>query len=196
MMHIRPALYAGLGLVLVLSGCNSSKKSAVDPKQFTLEIDKYRKEQTALIDSTNSNDARLNRTLNEINARVDKLQQANDQLTAELAAYKELPDVRQEIIPEVMSRFQIVNQAQDQFVKSIRDSVTLRATATQDTMTTRIASMQSMLSEHMAFVQFVATEQDSINRVFANKIDSRPWYVSFMGKWEDRQRARKAAANP
>ena len=88
-----------------------------------------------------------------------------------------------------------MSQAQDQFVKSIRDSITMRATATQDTMTTRIASMQNMLNEHMAFVQFVATEQDSINRVFANKIDSRPWYVSFMGKWEDRQRAHKSV-NP
>jgi vacuolar-type H+-ATPase subunit I/STV1 len=193
MMHIRPAVYAGLGIVFVLSGCQ--KKSAVDPKQFAVEINKYREEQTALIDSTNANDARLNRTLNEINARVDKLQQINDQLTAELAAYKELPDVRLEIIPEVTSRFQIVNQAQDQFVKSIRDSITTRATATQDTMTARIAVMQSMLNEHMAFVQFVAVEQDSINRVFANKIDSRPWYVSFMGKWEDRQRAHRAA-NP
>ena len=193
MMHIRPAVYAGLGIVFVLSGCQ--KKSAVDPKQFAVEINKYREEQTALIDSTNANDARLNRTLNEINARVDKLQQINDQLTAELAAYKELPDVRLEIIPEVTSRFQIVNQAQDQFVKSIRDSITMRATATQDTMTARIAVMQNMLNEHVAFVQFVATEQDSINRMFANRIDSRPWYVSFMGKWEDRQRAHRAA-NP
>jgi len=194
MTHIRPALCAGLGVLFVLSGCQ--KKSTVDPKQFTVEINKYREELTALIDSTNAGDARLNRTLNEINARVDKLQQGNDQLTAELAAYKELPDVRLEIIPEVTSRFQIVNQAQDQFVKSIRDSITLRATATQDTMTARIAIMQNMLGEHMAFVQFVATEQDSINRVFANRIDSRPWYVSFMGKWEDRQRAHKSASNP
>ena len=194
MMHIRPAVYAGLGIVFVLAGCQK-KEAAVDPKQFAVEINKYREEQTALIDSTNAIDARLNHTLNEINARVDKLQQSNDQLTAELAAYKELPDVRLEIIPEVTSRFQIVSTAQDQFVKSIRDSVTMRATATQDTMTARIASMQNMLNEHMAFVQFVATEQDSINRVFANKIDSRPWYVSFMGKWEDRQRAHKSA-NP
>ena len=190
MTHIRPALYAGLGIVFVLSGCQ--KKSAVDPKQFAVEINKYREEQTALIDSTNANDARLNRTLNEINARVDKLQQDNDQLVAELAAYKELPDVRQEIYPEILSRFQLVNERQGEFVKSIRDSITLRATATQDTMTARVAVMQNMLNEHMAFVQFVATEQDSINRVFANRIDSRPWYVSFMGKWEDRQRTHKA----
>jgi chromosome segregation ATPase len=192
MTHIRPAVYAGLGIVFVLSGCQ--KQSAVDPKQFAVEINKYREEQTALIDSTNANDARLNRTLNEINARVDKLQQANDQLTAELAAYKELPDVRNEIFPEVLSKYQIVGQAQEQWMKSIRDSIST-ATATQDTVTARIAAMQSQLNEHMAFVQFVATEQDSINRVFANKIDTRPWYVSFMGKWEDRQRAHKSA-NP
>ena len=192
MTHIRPAVYAGLGIVFVLSGCQ--KQSAVDPKQFAVEINKYREEQTALIDSTNSNDARLNRTLNEINARVDKLQQANDQLTAELVAYKELPDVRNEIFPEVLSKYQIVGQAQEQWMKSIRDSIST-ATATQDTVTARIAAMQNQLNEHMAFVQFVATEQDSINRVFANKIDTRPWYVSFMGKWEDRQRAHKSA-NP
>jgi vacuolar-type H+-ATPase subunit I/STV1 len=195
MTHIRPALYAGLGIVFVLSACNKSS-STVDPQQFSAEIAKYREEDMAKIDSTNAHDAALNRKLNEINARVDKLQEASDRLTAELTAYKELPDVRLEIIPEVTSRFQIVNQAQDQFVKSIRDSVTMRATATQDTMTTRIAVMQNILNEHMAFVQFVATEQDSINRVFANRIDSRPWYVSFMGKWEDRQRARKSAETP
>ncbi|HET9233924.1 MAG TPA: hypothetical protein VFP10_07285 [Candidatus Eisenbacteria bacterium] len=189
MTHIRPAILAGLGLLLVLPGC--SKKSSVDPKQFEVEITKYREESTALIDSVNAQNARLNRSLNEINARVDKLQQTNDQLNAEFTAYKDLPDIRLEIIPEVTARFGIVNQAQDQFVKSIRDSITLRATATEDTMKVRTTAMQSQLAEHMAFVQFVATEQDSINRVFASRIDSRPWYVSFMGKWEDRQRARR-----
>ena len=192
MMHIRPAVFAGLGIVCVLSGCK--KDPAVDPKVFAAEINKYRVEQTALIDSTNASDARLNSTLNQINARVDKLQQRADSLNAVLAAYQNVPDVRLEIIPEVTSRFQIVSNAQTQWMKSIRDSITA-ATASQDTVNARVAAMQNMLNEHMAFVQFVATEQDSINRVFANKIDTRPWYVSFMGKWEDRQRAHKSA-NP
>ena len=189
MTHIRPAVLAGLGLVLMLPGC--SKKSSIDPKQFQVEITKYREESTALIDSVNAQNAALNRSLNEINARVDKLQQTNDQLNAEFTAYKDLPDVRLEIIPQVNTQFTLLTQSQEQFVKSLRDSITLRATATEDTMKVRTAAMQSQLAEHMAFVQFVATEQDSINRVFANRIDSRPWYVSFMGKWEDRQRARR-----
>jgi len=189
MMHKRPAVFAGLGLMLVFWGCQ--KKSTVDPKQFQVEVTKYREESTALIDSVNSQNARLNRALNEINGRVDRLQEANDRLNAELTAYKELPDVRAEITPQVYAQFNLVSAAQEQFVKSIRDSITLRASAMDDTLEVRTSTMQSTLAEHMAFVQFVATEQDSVNRVFANRIDSRPWYVSFMGKWEDRQRARR-----
>ena len=187
MIHKRPALVAGLGLVLVFAGC----KKALDPKVFEAEMATYRETAKAQLDSLSAQNATLNKSLNEMNARVDKLQDANDRMAAELAAYKELPDMRLEIIPEVTSRFQLVSAAQDQFVKSLRDSVTLRATATQDTMQARVAGMQNMLAEHISFVQFVATEQDSINRVFANRFDSRPWYVSFMGKWEDMQRARR-----
>jgi hypothetical protein len=54
---------------------------------------------------------------------------------------------------------------------------------------TKVDTMEQDLAQHVAFVNFVATEQDSINRVFATRFDSRPWYQSYMGKWEDMQKA-------
>ena len=33
-------------------------------------------------------------------------------------------------------------------------------------------------------------------RLFASRIDSRPWYQSIIGKWEDKERAEAEASLP
>jgi hypothetical protein len=62
--------------------------------------------------------------------------------------------------------------------------------------TARLEEFKKKVDEHEEFVNFVTAQQDSINRVFATRLDSRPWYESILGKWEDMQRAREASSSP
>ena len=93
-----------------------------------------------------------------------------------------------EIITEVNTRFQAVGRKQDDFIAQINTRFEQRSTTIEDNLDSEVVDMEKMLNQHTTFAWFVATEQDSINRVFANRFDSRPWYESIIGKWEDRNR--------
>ena len=57
-----------------------------------------------------------------------------------------------------------------------------------------LLELEETLLEHASFVRFVTGEQDSINYIFAARFDSRPWYQSILGKWEDMERERNTSA--
>jgi chromosome segregation ATPase len=132
----------------------------------------------------------LNRKLNDMNQRVTELQESNDRLSAELANYATRPEeVKLEIIGEVNTRFAAMAKGHDDFVSQINQEFADRTTGIETDLDDQLAEMEKTLSQHSAFVQFVAAEQDSINRVFATRFDSRPWYQSVLGKWDDMGRS-------
>jgi chromosome segregation ATPase len=188
MRHKIPALLVGLVLISALGGCGG--------RDFETELINFRDRSRAQLDVMKKQNELLNRKLNDMNARLDKLQESNDRLSAELTSYVTRPEeVKLEIITEVNTRFSAAAKNQEDFFTQVNTAFDDRTTATQDTLNTKMAAMEADLLDHSAFVKFVATAQDSINRVFASRFDSRPWYQSFMGKWEDRERTR-ASGNP
>lgn len=132
----------------------------------------------------------LNRKVNKLQDSVEEASTVSKALREELSTYANRPDeVKLEIIEEVNSRFQAIGQSNEAFKAEVTEMFTTQAQNVNNRLDTTLAQMEKTLNNHTAFVQFVAAEQDSINRVFANRFDSRPWYQSIIGKWEDRERA-------
>ncbi len=132
----------------------------------------------------------LNRKVNKLQDSVDEAVEVSTALREELSTYANRPDeVKLEIIDEVNSRFQAIARSNEDFKAEVTEMFSTQAQAVNNRLDTTLADMEKTLNNHSAFVQFVAAEQDSINRVFANRFDSRPWYQSIIGKWEDRERA-------
>jgi hypothetical protein len=51
--------------------------------------------------------------------------------------------------------------------------------------------MERTLEAKDEFFRFVFSEQDSINMEFAARFESRPWYESVLGRWEEREQAER-----
>ena len=132
----------------------------------------------------------MNRKVNKLQESVDEATEISSDLRTELSTYANRPEeVKIEIIGEVNSRFGAILKSNEEFKAEVTEMFKQHREATETRLTESLTAMEKTLNNHTAFVQFVATEQDSINRVFANRFDSRPWYQSIIGKWEDRERA-------
>jgi len=173
-----------LGAVLVLSACEGTK-------DIELQLTNTRDNTKAQMDLLKKNHELVNRKLNDLNERIGKLQETNDRLSGDLATFASRPEeVKVEIIQEVNTRFEGVRREQAEFKQTVQDTVKARMERIDAGLQAKVEAMEKNLTQHSAFVEFVATEQDSINKVFANRFDSRPWYQSYMGKWEDMQKAK------
>ncbi len=176
-------MLAVLGVSVALTGCQANREMQAE----LVNLKSSTKKQLDLLKQQNEF---LNRKLNTLINKVDDLSASNDKLSTELSTYANRPEeVKLEIISEVNTRFAAIAEKQNQFQSQMQDQFKQETDKLQDQMDTQLAEMQKTLNKHTAFVKFVAAEQDSINRVFANRFDSRPWYQSIIGKWEDRERA-------
>lgn len=172
-----------LGALLFLTGCQANREMQAE----VVNLKASTKKQLDLLKRQNEF---LNRKLNTMTAKVDELTKKTDDLSAELTTYINRPDeVKIEIIEEVNTRFRAIAQQNDEFKADLMGQFQAKADAVDERLDTEMSEMDRLLNKHTTFVQFVAAEQDSINRVFANRFDSRPWYQSIIGKWEDRERA-------
>ena len=170
---------ASLGAAL--TGCQGNRE--LTQKVLTME-----KQSGAQFQLLKQHNEVLNRKVNRLNETVNDLTKMNSELSEELATYANRPDeVKIEIISEVNTRFGAIASDLESFKTNLTENVDERFSAMDQKMETDFTEMTRVLDHHTAFVEFVSAEQDSINRVMANKIDSRPWYQSIVGKWEDQQ---------
>jgi cell division protein FtsB len=186
-MERRLITLAILGVTLATTGCQKQREM----EQELLDLSQKVPRQFQLLKQQNEF---LNRKVNTLNEKVEELTKSNATLSEELATYANRPDeVKLEIISEVNSRLLAAAKDQTDFKARMEEKINAKFTEVDERMDEEFAEMQVTLTHHTEFVQFVATEQDSLNRVIANRIDSRPWYQSIIGKWEDRER--EAAAS-
>jgi len=179
-----------LGLSLATSGCQQQRQMQADLMNLQQSVPK----QFQLLKQQNEF---LNRKVNTLNEKVEELTKANSTLSEELATYANRPDeVKIEIIKEVNTRFAAIAKAQSEFEANVTQTLDSRNAEITEKLDTEFADMNKVLDHHTAFVKFVASQQDSINRVFANRMDSRPWYESIIGKWDDRERAEATSDTP
>jgi len=169
-----------------LTGCQQTREMQAD----LINLKQKSNKQFTLLKQQNEF---MNRKVNTLNDKVEDLTKMNVTLSEELATYANRPDeVKIEIINEVNTRFAAIAKAQEDFKTNLTADVKAHNEKIETEMDAQFADMKKVLENHTSFVQFVAAEQDSINRVFANRFDSRPWYQSIIGKWDDKQRAEKA----
>ena len=174
--------FAGL---TALTGCQQTREMEAE----LINLKQKTNKQFTLLKQQNEF---MNRKVNTLNEKVEDLTKMNGTLSEELATYANRPDeVKMEIIAEVNTRFASIAKAQEDFKNNLTKDVTEHNTKIEEKLETEFTDVRKVLENHTSFVQFVAAEQDSINRVFANRFDSRPWYQSIIGKWDDRERARK-----
>lgn len=181
----------GLSLsALLLVGCQGDREM----KAKVLTMEQRTGKQFNLLKQQNEF---MNRKVNSLNEKVEELTERNSELSEELATYANRPDeVKLEIIQEVNTMRAAMATDMEMFKSQLTKSVDDRFTQMQERRDTEFADMRKTLNHHTEFVQFVAAEQDSINRLFANRIDSRPWYQSIIGKWEDKERADAESSLP
>lgn len=177
------SITAFLGVAILFAGCGADREMQAE----LVNLKSSTKKQLDLLKQQNQF---LNRKLNTVNEKVDELTELTTNLRAELSTYANRPEeVKLEIINEVNTRFAAIAKNQDEFKEQVQTAFQDQSKKINDDLATELEAMNKTLNKHTAFVQFVASEQDSINRVFANRFDSRPWYQSIIGKWEDRERA-------
>jgi hypothetical protein len=127
----------------------------------------------------------LEQKVAQIEAKVVAAEEVDRKLSRGLAAYVARPlGVKKEILDEVDTRAEATSAAQDAYRASIQsriDQADSRFTTHLDQETSRA---RQTLADEERFFRFVFTEQDSVNRVFAARFDSRPWYESVLGRWE------------
>ena len=187
MTRHRLTLLFGASCLLVMTGC--SQNSGVRDELF-----RVRDRNKAQMDILKKSNELINRELNDLNEQVVKLTESNDRLSGDLTEFATRPEeIKLEIITEVNTRFGAMAKSQQAFMDQVNQNFETRDTEINEALTTDVAEMEATLVEHAAFVRFVSTEQDSINRVFAMRFDSRPWYQSIIGRYEDMQRAKEAA---
>ena len=179
------SLVAVLGVGVALSGCQGNRQM----QQDIVNLQNTTKKQLDLLKQQNEF---LNRKMNTVNTNVAALTQKTDDLSANLSTFANRPDeVKLEIISEVNTRFEAIAAQNKEFQGEVLANFSGQQEQIDKKLQTQIDLMTKTLDRHTEFVNFVASEQDSINRVFANRFDSRPWYQSIIGKWDDRERARK-----
>lgn len=163
----------------VLAGCQGNR-------ELKAEMVNVRDRANVQMDQLKKRNELLNRKLNDMADRVTQLQESNDRLSTELAQYATRPEeVKLEIITEVNTRFAAMAKGHDDFVTDINGRFQTKSEEIEADLDEQLSTIEETLLKHAAFVRFVSSEQDSINRVFANRFDSRPWYQSILGKWED-----------
>jgi DNA anti-recombination protein RmuC len=183
-------LFVIAGAAGVLAGCQGNQ-------ELRAEMINVRDRAAAEMDRMKKQNELLNRKLNDMNETVGKLQESNDRLSTELTNYATRPEeVKLEIISEVNTRFSAMSENQKEFMTQINEQFETTTAAIESDLDTRLAAISDTLNDHSMFVHFIASQQDSINRVFANRFDSRPWYESILGKWEDMKKTQNAAATP
>jgi archaellum component FlaC len=189
MKRLRPVFLAGVSLLLLQSGCSNK---GPDPA-FT----KLQEQSTEQLVALKKHHEILNKKLNRINERVGKLQKSHEKFSQDLATYVARPDtMTMLIVTEVNKRFSSVLENQVSFVDTVSSAVKKRMSEMEGKATVQLDEFKKQVDEHDQFVHFVTAQQDSINRVFAVRLDSRPWYESILGKWDDLQRAREAGSSP
>lgn len=174
-----------LGVGISLSGCQGNRQM----QQDLVNLQNTTKKQLDLLKQQNEF---LNRKMNTVNTNVAELTEATETLRAELATYANRPEeVKLEIISEVNTRFEAIAAQNKEFQAEVLTNFDTQRKDIDQRLQVQIDDMTKTLNKHTAFVKFVASEQDSINRVFANRFDSRPWYQSIIGKWDDMERTQK-----
>jgi hypothetical protein len=168
--------------VLVVAGCQGNREM----QQEVLNLRNTSRKQLDLLKRQNEF---LNRKVDKLSEQVDALSVSTERVSADLAAYAARPEeIKVEIVGEVNTIREGMANAQVEFQTEVNRKLEERAKEVDSRIDTKFTEFANVLQKHTSFVQFVATEQDSINRVFAERFDSRPWYQSIIGKWEDQER--------
>lgn len=187
-MRINRWLVAGAGLAVVttLAGCTESGKLTM------AEMERLRRDTDKQMRLVREQNEQINAKLNVLKAEMDTITTVYIpavQVSLDSVAAKP-EQTRLQLISEVENRLRTITENVKDFKTSVQEILTTQNRTLTDTLRTRINSFDARVSRTEEYVTFVLAKQDSVNREFANRIDKRPWYVSILGAWEDRQRAR------
>lgn len=158
-------------------------------RELQQELLNIKNETTLQLELLNRHGAFLTEKTDMVEQQVDALSDADRHLSREVAIYTARPDqIRREILNEVDTRGELAAERQEQFKDEIADRLDDRGRVLSEKTQNTIEQYQDALDRERAFVEFVFTQQDSMNRVFANRFADRPWYESILGTWEAQQK--------
>jgi hypothetical protein len=187
-MRINRWLVAGVGLTVVaaLAGCAESGKLTL------AEMERLRRDTDKQMRLVREQNEQINAKLNVLKAEMDTITTRYiPMLSASLDSVSAKPEqARLQMITEVENRLRTITDNVRDFKTQVNENLTSQNRALTDTLRIRLNNFDARVSKSKEYVDFVLAKQDSVNREFANRIDKRPWYISILGAWEDRQRAR------
>lgn len=187
-MRINRWLVAGVGLTVVaaLAGCTESGKLTL------AEMERLRRDTDKQMRLVREQNEQINAKLNVVKAEMDTIVTVFiPALNASLDSVSAKPEIaRLQMISEVENRLRTITDNIREFKQNVNDDLVAQNRALTDTLRIRLNNFDARTAKTKEYMDFVLAQQDSVNREFANRIDKRPWYVSILGAWEDRQRAR------
>jgi hypothetical protein len=187
-MRINRWLVAGVGLTVVaaLAGCTESGKLTL------AEMERLRRDTDKQMRLVREQNEQINAKLNVVKAEMDTITTVYiPALSASLDSVAAKPEqARLQMISEVENRLRGITDNVRDFKTLVNETLVSQNRTLTDTLRIRLNNFDARIAKTKEYVDFVLAEQDSVNREFANRIDKRPWYISILGAWEDRQRAR------
>ena len=171
-------LLLGMTTALALTGCQANRELL----EGLVELKNDSSLQLMLLDRHNQF---LISKVEKVTRNLEALEAINARLSREFAVYTSRPDaIKRDILGDVSFRASEAAEKQRLFTEEFSDRLNKKETALNQILTQNIQSIQKTLDYEDEFFRFVFTMQDSINREFATRFDSRPWYQSLLGKWE------------
>jgi hypothetical protein len=181
MGHRRLRLLALLPFALGAAGCQGDR-------ELQQELLNIKNETTLQLELLNRHSEFLVQKSEMVEGNLATLTDEDRRLSREVAIYTARPDqIRREILGEVDTRAEMATERRERFSRDIADRLDARGRALSEKTSQTIAKFQSALDHDRMFLTFVFAHQDSMNRVFANRFDDRPWYESVLGRWEAQQ---------
>ncbi len=183
-------ILAGLGATLAvgLLGCSEGDKlTLAEMERLKRDVDK----QMRLVKEQN---LQINDKQNVLKEELRVIKEEYiPAVMVSLDSVSAKPDqVKVQMIAEVENRLRTITENVKDFKKEVNDDIVAHKSTVADSLKSRLDGYNKRISYIEDYTQFVLTQQDSVNREFANRIDKRPWYVSIIGAWDDRQREKRS----
>lgn len=170
-----------LGMGVATAGCGHMTR---DAQQALLD---YKNQARFELEWAKTQIEFLNKKVVQVEEKLDQAARLDAQVNRDMAYYQARPDeIKREILREVDERAQELQERRSAFEAQLASDLDARVTAYDDSLVVRRHLIHDELDYNQRFVDFVMSSQDSINREFAYRFDSRPWYENVIGSWDSK----------